>query len=1229
MKVLSNPKLIIPVALLAVVLIAAALLFLSRQTSTPRATQEAGITATPLTIGNAAAATLMTPLTPEQTGITFVNQLSLENQVKYTYNGAGVAVGDYDGDGLIDIFLCNEEGADILYRNTGNLVFEDVTAAAGLNEVTAAGGFTVGAFFADVDNDGDLDLFVTNWKASNRLFENQGNGKFRDITEQAGVVYAGGSTTATFADYDRDGDLDFYVATYRPNAIEVENESLRLQQTADGRLVVPPELQDRVVILPGEDGGNSLRELGEQDLLYRNNGDGTFSEVAAASGIVGGYWGLSAAFSDIDNDNWPDLYVTNDLWSPDTFYHNNGDGTFSLIDPMMMQHTPWFSMGIDFGDINNDGLQDYFIGDMISRDPVLRLTQHGAMDMSPTPPEFAPQMMRNGLYLNNGDGSFSDIAWLADVAASDWTWSVKFADLDLDGFLDLLITNGMVRDLMDSDAAAQAEQILQTQGREAFMDFLEQYPSLNNPNVAFRNNGDLTFSEVAAEWGFDTAKVGNGASLADFDNDGDLDIVVNYMNEVAGVYRNDAAASRIMVRLVGQASNSQGIGAKLVLTTDAGVQTRLVTASGGYLSNHDPATVFGLGSAGAIRELRVEWPSGHVQTFPNAQMSTLTANMLYTIVEPAEAAALNPAQPLNPAAQFTEIAQTAGLTGSHWESAFDDFAVQPLMPRKLSVLGPGLAWGDANGDGLDDLYMAGGLGQTGLLYQNRGDGTFMVVGTGSVATAEEMAPLWWYSGQNTLPDLLLSYSGVEAGPAPYRVGTRLVSGGTGFLMEDPSWQDGSNASSGAVAAADFDRDGDVDVFVGGRVIPGQWPLAASSRLYRNDGGQLVNVTDSAAAGLNNLGMVTGAIWLDVDNDGDSDLLLATEFGPVHLFRNDSGILTQATEAAGLLPWLGLWTGLTAGDFDQDGDMDFAAANIGLNTPYKASLDRPLILYAGDVDGNGSLDLIETMWDEAGVLRPMRERGMVGRTMPFVLEQFPTFRSYAQATVDEIYGQRLAGVGGYAAATLEHTLFTNDGTGRFTATPLPMMAQTTAAYGITTADLDNDGFDDLYLVGNFHSADHEIMAYSGGVSYWLKGNGDGTFTIVPTAQSGLWVPYEGRGLAVSDYNNDGWVDIAVGLNNHTPLLFRNGGVANHSSVRVRLAGPVGNPTGIGARITVALPDGTTTTREVQAGNGYLSQDSAMLVFGLGSQGSATITVRWPDGHVTTHSGTAGQVVMAAP
>ena len=1182
----------------------------SRSTNRP-----GGSEARPLVYSADSPTTLLNRMSAEETGLNFVNQLSPENQLEYTYNGAGVVVGDYDNDGLPDIFLLNEEGPSRLYRNLGKLRFEDVTTEAKLTNTTDAGGFSVGGHFADVDNDDDLDLFVTNWQVPNRLFRNEGDGTFTDMTEAAGVGYAGGATTATFADYDRDGDLDFFVATYRPHPIEAEQDNLNLQMV-NGQLVVPPDLQERLLIVTNADGQRQLRELGERDLLYRNRGDGTFDEVALAAGIGDGYWGLSAMFSDIDNDGWPDLYVTNDFWSPDRFYHNQGNGTFALVDPSMMQSTPWSSMGLDFADINNDGFVDYFVGDMISRDHTKRMTQHAGMDMSPPPPGNAPQVMHNGLYLNNGDGSFSNIAWLADVAATEWTWTTKFADLDLDGFVDLLITNGMLRDWMDSDAAMQAEAIQATQGQEAAYSAVDLFPPLANADLLFRNKGDLTFEEVSEAWGFNTASVGNGAAMADFDADGDLDVVVNYLNEPVGFFRNDAIHPRISVSLRGRDSNRWGLGARVTLTTDKGVQTRYMTTSGGYLSGHEPLIVFGLGDSQVMESLEIEWPSGHIQQLPDDESGPLKANNAYTVVEPQGDVAPPPARPIAPRPpQFEEVALSVGLTQAHVENNFDDFAVQPLLPRRVSTIGPGVAWGDMDDDGDDDLYISGATGRKGSLYQNNGNGSFTDI-TGQTAVgyaiSEELAPLWWHDGQEQ--NLLLSYSTVENPNSPLGgQAQRITASPVNFAPG--AWSDISESSSGALAAADFDGDGDLDLFVGGRVVPGQWPLPASSRFYLNDNGRLTDATATLAPDLINLGMATGALWSDIDNDGDSDLVIATEFGPVHLLINDNGRLAKATQQAGLADWTGLWTGITAADFDGDGDMDLAAANLGLNTKYTASPTHPAVVYGGNIDGDGDVDIVEAYYVE-DTLYPIRYRGMAGEDMPFILEKFATFKAYAEATLNDIYGDRLNNAHQLTATTLAHTLFINDGGGRFIPQSLPQLAQVTAGYGLTVADFDNDGYDDLYLVGNFHHADHETMLYTGGVSYWLRGQGDGSFVVVPSSESGLMVPYDARGVAVSDYDGDGWVDVAVGLNNNRPLLFHNR-ATGHYALTVRLVGPPANPTGVGARITVTHQDGHTAVREVRAGNGYFSQDSATMLFGLGTEEQAQqITVRWPDGRETT-------------
>lgn len=1170
---------------------------------------EAGTTSTtPLAPAGPATGTLLRRLTAEETGIVHQNTLRSERMIEYLTMGAGLAAGDYDNDGLVDLYLVSEEGPNHLYKNLGGWRFQDVTAAANADivKLVAAGRFTerfnTGAHFADTDDDGDLDLFVTALAGAATLLRNDGDGTFTDITTEAGVGHIGASTSTTFGDYDRDGDVDLYVATHRPYRLTKYFPEGTAPQTE-------PELAyDQ---LPGD------VLLAEADLLYRNRGDGTFEDVAASAGIHGQDYGLGVKFSDLNEDGWPDIYVANDFDSPDRLYINLRDGTFREEDAKALRHSPMFSMGMDTGDINNDGHLDIVTSDMLSPDRVRRQVQSvqslDSSEMHAVITSGLAQLMRNSLHLSNGDGTFDDIAWFAGTPASDWTWTMKFADLDLDGYNDIVVTNGFVHDDISSDEQMAMSQLKQA-GRPADLQaYARARPPLLTPNVIYRNNGDLTFANVATAWGFDEPSISHGVALADLDNDGDLDMVVNDLNAPVGVYRNDADGNRIKVALQGDASNSKGVGARLTLETADGTQTKEMSTSGGFLSGHEASVVFGLGSLPGALRLVVQWPSGHV-----SEIADPTANTALLIAEPA-----GPGLIVEPTAvpppQFQNVASELGVSYIHDESAYDDFADQPLLPEKLSQYGPGVAWGDADDDGKPDLAIAGGRGQSGEAYRNSGGIRFEGLGGLVAPEGYEQQAMLWLPGGN----LVASLSSVESGHGGPHPSLQLLRG----TLDVSGVQ--LPGSAGALASSDFDGDGELDLFVGGRVERGKWPEGTSSGLFRGGDAALRDVTDQAAPLLRGIGMVTGAAWTDADGDGDPDLMLTRDMGSIALLANEEGRFTDETERAGLAALTGRWTGLATGDVDHDGDMDVVATNLGLNTPYRATADEPYVVFAGDLAGDGGVDVIEAEW-EGGRLFPIRSATELGRQIPYFGARFESFQTYARAPMESVFGaDRLAeATRRYEVATLAHTLLINDGSGAFTPVALPTAAQLMAAYGVVIEDLDNDTNPDIYLVGNFRGPEPmHIGLYDGGVSVWLNGDGSGGFVSAAVGESGLSVPEDAKGLAVADYNQDGWVDLTVGLNDGRLKIFENGGLNGRAGLVVRLAGPTGNPAGVGSRVTVRLADGTTQTREIQAGSSFLSQNSAILVFGLGAAaGAVEIEVTWPDGKVQSQDASPGVVAL---
>jgi len=1198
-------------------------------------------------------------LSPEHTGIDFVPLWTPPDEEKYQAQitnalvGGGVALGDYDSDGRPDVYLTRPFGGNRLYRNLGGFRFEDVTEQAGfntrqlsindvgLNDDGSGPIWGTGATFVDIDNDGDLDLYACGYECANRLYVNQGDGTFIDEATAYGLDYRGASVMMAFADYDRDGDLDGYLITnsrMMPDTLKAQQQEFFEACAAgkapmrDGRFVVPERLQEFIDILPRPQDHRVTRiQAGQADLLFRNDsrpGAPKFADVSSQAGMTGFDLGLSATWWDANGDGWPDLYVANDFWGPDKLYRNNRDGTFTDVSQAALPHTPWFSMGADVADVNNDGRLDLMASDMSSRGHYKSKINMGDMDRQgwfleyPVPRQY----MRNALYVNSGTERFLEAAFMAGVDSTDWTWSIKFADFDQDGWIDLFVSNGMTRNWWNSDLRQQNSSSFS----ESFERIWRDQPVMRVANVAYKNQGDLRMESVGESWGLADEEVTFGAALGDLDGDGDLDLVTNNFEEPAGVYRNEVAKGhRVVIRLEGIASNRNGIGATVKITTRAGLQVRYLTLSRGFMSADDPQVHFGLGEETQIDGLTVAWPSGIVQTF-----SDLEADRHYTVTEPNYDGQPDPAQPdtTDPSDSAMFVSSMKLRDAQHIEHSYDDFERQPLLPHKLSQLGPGLAWGDIDGDGDDDLYVSGASGQPGSLYIRQTDDRFeekQLTGQGDAIDSEEMAPLFLDADSDGDLDLYVVSGGVECEADATQLRDRLyLNDGQGQFSEAP--KDALpilHDSGGVVTAADFDRDGDVDLFIGGRAVPGQYPVTPSSHLLVNETGKFRDMTDAVAPGLGETGLVTSAIWSDCDNDGWLDLLVTHAWGPVKLWRNEQGKLVDGTTGAQLSDRLGWFNGIAARDLDGDGDMDYVVTNFGLNTKYHASAESPAILYYGDFEGNGERQLVEAGY-EHDELFPVRGKSCSTAAMPSLADKFKTFHEFALAGLEDIYTpQCLDDAVKLTANTLESGVLINDGTGRFDFHPLPRLSQIAPSFGVVLTEVDGDGNADIYLVQNFHSPQRETGHMDGGVSQLLLGHGDGTFAPIAPHRSGLVVPGDAKGLTTTDLNGDGWPDFVVAVNNDRIRAFENRGSSKNRVTNIALRGPPGNPTAIGSRVTVTVDDGTKQTAEVHAGGGYLSQSSSTLTFGLGETArNIEIEVRWPDGTMTTHQSAVKDAMM---
>lgn len=1079
-------------------------------------------------------------LKPEQTGITFSNNLpekvdfNILNYLYY-YNGAGVAVGDIDGDGLPDLYFTSNLGPNKLYRNLGNYRFEDITDKAGVADSV---GWKTGVTMADVNGDGKVDIYVSGVDylgehGRNVLYINNGNGTFTDRTAEYGLEHRGFSTQALFFDYDGDGDLDMYLLDH----------STHRQREAASRSA-------------GAAGGDG--SIG--DRLFRNDG-GYFTDVSAQAGIrdnVDGY-GLGVVASDLNDDGCPDLYITNDFQGDDYLYINNCNGTFTESIAKATGHTSRFSMGVDAADFNNDGRPDIVSLDMMpEREDILKTTSTlEGWDIYDRRLQagYHPQFARNMLQLNRGDGRFSEIGYYAGMFASDWSWSALFADLDNDGEKDLFVTNGVYRRPNDMDYITYVGQdaVQRSLGEtitQANLELLKKMPSVALPNYAFRNNGNLTFTNVAESWGLAQPGFSNGAAYVDLTNSGNLDLVVNNINAPASIYRNTARASDgnsyLTVVLKGDGGNTEGIGAKIIAKSGSSTQLVEQQPTRGFESSVDPRPHFGLGKATKVDSLTIIWPGKRYQV-----LTDVPANSFLTLrQDDAHGKWTYPSRlprSAPTAALFSDVTDQFGVAFAHHEDSFYDYNREPFIPQLLSREGPRLAVADVNGDGLDDFFVGGAKWQVGRLFVQQPDGTFRPSNQPSIAAdsiAEDVGAVFFDANGDGAPDLLIVGGGNEFSGRDDALRPRFyMNDGHGNFTRNRVALPDIFENASCVAIGDFNGDRHPDIFIGSRMVAHRYGIIPRSHLLQNNGsGQFTDVTDAVAPQLGEIGMVTSATWVDYDNDGRMDLVVVGQWMPVSVFHNENGKLVDRTKEAGLANTNGWWNSVTAVDLRGTGRSDLVLGNLGTNSYMQASATEPARMYVGDFSHSGgdNVEQILTFYRN-GVSYPLVGRDELTARIPALRDKYPSYKDFGASRIEDILPRSdLQSAQVREAFTFSSAAALNNGSGVFTLKPLPPAAQFAPIYGAVAGDFDGDGKIDLVVGGNLWDVTPMLGRYDASYGLMLRGDGQGNFAAVDVRQSGLSIDGQIRDMKlVRDVRGP---LIAVARNNDRLMMLRVGGNA---------------------------------------------------------------------------------------